>query len=268
MPQSFRPVVLLAVLAMALVAGGCRKKEPTCEPDSIEWGVSLVVGAGPSLNPNDAGEALPTAVRVFQLRGELAVEDLDFDAVWQAEKADELGEAFLTFEELTMFPDRRDIRTLPVDPEATHMLAAGLFREAAGNGWYSLFELPKRHGEWVCAKEPVTKIFPDPCFYIYLDRNELNGGASPPPGFIPDGVQCAPVGPPPAPEPKRRGLRDRKKSKEDLEDPLKSEEIDGKTQELENSVPKSPEGPKAPQTPDVTPDAPSQPSTPSVPKPK
>ncbi len=241
-----------AVVSMAL--GGCKEDKPTCEPDSIEWGVSLVVGAGSRLNPNDDGEALPTAVRVFQLRGELAVEDLDAEAVWEAEKAEDLGESFLGFDELTVFPERGEVRSLPIEEDATHLLATGLFRQTLGNNWYTLYEIPRRHSEVVCAREPETKIFPDPCFFVYMDRSELSGGETPPPGYVPEGVDCAPLGPPPAPEPKRRRLRDRKKLEKDLDDPLRSKDIDKKT-------PKTPELPKSPQ-----PELPSKPRTPQAPR--
>ena len=40
-----RRISLSALLALASLAG-CKDDTPTCEPDSVEWGVSLVVGAG------------------------------------------------------------------------------------------------------------------------------------------------------------------------------------------------------------------------------
>ncbi len=247
---------------LVAVVSGCKDDRPTCEPDSVEWGVSLVVGAGMRINPNEDGEALPTVVRVYQLRGELAVEDIDAEEMWASEKAGDLGEAFLSFDELTIAPDDQDTRSLPLEADATHLLAAGLFRESVGTTWYTLYEIPRRHPESVCARDPVGKNIPDPCFFVYLDRSEVSGGESPPAGFEPDGAQCAPLGPPPKPEEKkRRRWRDRKKAQEDLDDPLRSKEIEDKT-------PKKPEVPRAPSrpsTPDV-PDAPSKSDLPSAPK--
>lgn len=248
--------VLCLLVGFAIV--GC-KREPTCKPESVKWEVRLALAASDMINPNSEGTALPTAVRIYQLRGDLAVEDLDFATVWASEKADELGEAFLGVEELTVYPDRADQRSLPLEDGVTHMVATGLFREPAGNTWYTVYEVPRLHPEVVCSKAPDTKIYPDPCFYLYVDRNALSGGPTPPPGFVPDpSVQCAPVGvvpDPPGKKKKRKRWRDR--NKEELEDPLK-------TKEVEKKVPKTPDTPQTPQLPDA-PDAPRLPDAPKAP---
>src|SRR5262249_23007148 len=90
----------LLILAAPLLVVGC-KREPTCKPESVKWEVRLAVGASNVINPNGEGTPLPTAVRIYQLRGDLAVEDLDFQTVWTSEKAEDLGEASLGVEELT-----------------------------------------------------------------------------------------------------------------------------------------------------------------------
>lgn len=252
-----RRISLSALLALAPLAG-CKDDTPTCEPDSVEWGVSLVVGAGSRVNPNEDGEPLPTVVRVYQLRGDMAVEDLDAEELWAAEKAGDLGEAFLSVDELTIAPEQQDIRTIPLEEDATHIVAAGLFREPVGSTWYSVYEIPRRHPESVCARDPVGKNVPDPCFFVYLDRSEVSGGDMPPSGFEPEGAQCAPLGPPPKPEEKKRRFRDRKKLDKDLEDPLR-------TKDIEDKKPSKPSVPKAPSRPS-TPDMPSKGDLPSAPK--
>mgnify|MGYP000262080474 CR=1 FL=1 len=255
-----RPPSFIAIAGLALLsAQGCKDDEPTCNPDSVEWGVSLVVGAGDRVNPNDEGDPLPTVVRIYQMRGEMAVDDLDSRELWNSEKAEELGEAFLAVDELTIAPEGQDIRTVPLEEDATHLLAAGLFRESVGSTWYTVYEIPRRHPESVCARDPVGKNIPDPCFFVYLDRSEVTGGETAPAGFVPEGIECAPLGPPPKPkEKKRRRLRDRKKLEEDLDDPLRSKDIEDKT-------PKKPSVPGRPKTPS-RPDVPSKSDLPSAPK--
>lgn len=246
-------------LALPFFASGCKDDTPTCEPDSVEWGVSLVVGAGSRINPNEDGEALPTVVRVYQMRGELAAEDVDSGEMWKSEKAEELGEDFLAVDELTLAPDSRDLRTIPLKEDATHLMAAGLFRESVGRTWYTLYEIPRRHPDNVCARDPVGKNIPDPCFFVYLDRSEVTGGEMPPAGFDVQNVECAPLGPPPRPKEKKRvRLRDRKKLDENLEDPLRSKEI-------EDKKPKKPNVPGRPDTPSRS-DLPSKGDLPSAPK--
>lgn len=249
----------LLPLGLSLALVGCKDDEkPTCEPDSVEWGISLVAGAGKRVNPNDDGEPLPTVVRIYQMRGELAAEGVTPTEMWESEKAEDLGEDFLAVDELTLVPDSRDIRTIPLKEETTHLMAAGLFRETVGTTWYTIYEVPRRHPENVCARDPVGKDIPDPCFFVFLDRSEVSGGEMPPAGFQAENVQCAPLGPPPKPEEKkRRKWRDRKKLDEkELDDPLKSKEIEEKT-----TAPEMPSAPEAPSKPEV----PSKPSAPKAP---
>ena len=258
-----RTFLCLAAIVAAL--GGC-KREDTCKPENVKWEVRLSVGSSDMINPNGEGTALPTMVRIYQLRGDLAVEDLDFSTVWASEKPEDLGEAFLGVEELTVYPDRAEQKSLPLEDGVTHMVATGLFREPAGNTWYTVYEVPQMHSEVVCSKAPVTHEYPDPCFYLYLDRNALSGGPVPPPGFVQgENVTCAPLGVVPEPKDKKKKRRRWKdRNKQELEDPLK-------TKEVEKKIPKTPETPQTPQTPQLpqTPDAPqlpNKPTTPSAPK--
>ena len=190
-----RPRSLLLLGACALLLGSGCKKEPTCRPEAIEWSVQLALGASQTINPADDGSALPTSVRLIQLRGDLAADDLDFRALWESEKASDLGESYLGYEELIVYPGQPHLRTLPLEEDATHIVAAGLFREPVGTTWYTVYEIPKRHGDVVCAKAPESKRYPDPCFFVYLDRATMAGGETPPPGLVPDSsLECAPLG--------------------------------------------------------------------------
>ncbi|MBV1862472.1 MAG: type VI secretion system lipoprotein TssJ [Nannocystaceae bacterium] len=251
-------LVSLVSLGVLVSVSGCKQEEPTCEPDSVEWGISLVIGAGERVNPNEQGDPLPTMVRIYQLRGELAAEDVDSTKLWASEKAEDLGEDFLSVDELILAPEANENRTIALKEDATHLMAAGLFRESVGTSWYTLYEIPRRHPESVCARDPVGKNIPDPCFFVYLDRSEVSGGEMAPSGFEVEGVSCAPLGPPPKPEPKRRKFRDRKKLDEDLDDPLRTKELDEKT-------PKKPGMPSGPDTPS-RPSTPSKGDLPSAPK--
>jgi len=250
---------LQCLLGLPLLLVGCKEERPPCEPDTVKWGVSLVIGAGTRVNPNDEGEALPTVVRVFQMRGELAAEDIDPEQVFEVEKAEELGEDFLAFDELLMAPSSSDLRTIPLKEEATHLMAAGLFRQTLGRTWYTLYEIPRQHADSVCARDPVGKDIPDPCFFVFADRSEVSGGEVPPPNFGAEGVQCAPLGPPPKVDKKKgRRLRRRKDIDEELEDPLRTKDIEEKT-------PDRPTLPDAPQAP-KRPDAPGRGDLPSAPE--
>lgn len=275
-PATFATLLLTA---SALVLGSGCKKEPTCRPESVEWSVQLALGASQTINPSDEGEALPTSVRLIQLRGDLVTDDLDFRALWESEKASDLGESYLAYEELIVYPGQPHLRKLPLEEDATHIVAAGLFREPVGTTWYTVYEIPKRHPDVVCAKAPESKIYPDPCFFVYLDRATMAGGETPPPGLVPDTrLQCAELGVRIEEQDDKKGRRRRRRDKDvDLDDPLHSKDIedaankvpDPKVPDPKLPDPKVPEpkvpDPKLPSKPSA-PKAPSKPDLPDVPR--
>jgi type VI secretion system VasD/TssJ family lipoprotein len=274
-PRRFAFSCLLAV-AVALVAlvSACKPQPPSCQPDSVKWGLQLALQASETINPTDAGQSLPTVVRVFQTRGELAFDDLDFEALWKVTKASELGESFLGMEELTLFPEQSELRKVPVESDATHVLAAALFREPAADTWFTSYELPQNHGEVVCAKEPKTKQYPEPCFYVRLDRNSLEGGATPPAGYQVDGqLRCAPLDVVLAPEEAKTEREKRKERRQARRQKRKGigEEPDALQKQLDGaSGPEVPETPTTPEVPDPklpkTPELPKTPKAPELPK--
>ena len=147
------------------------------------------------INPDANGEALPTVVRLYQIRGEIVLDNLDFATIWESEDPKDLGDGFLAVEELTIYPGQNDKRLVPIESQATHIVATGWFREPLGNTWYASYEIPRRHPDVVCKKAPESKVYPNPCFYALLDRSAVTGGPTPPAGFEIDGtVQCAPLG--------------------------------------------------------------------------
>ncbi|MCA9654844.1 MAG: type VI secretion system lipoprotein TssJ [Myxococcales bacterium] len=279
-------LVLGALLATSVVA--CKPKdEPTCDPGSVDWKLQLAIQSTKNINPTDDGESLPTVVRVFQLRGELAIDSLDFDKVWAAEEVDELGESFIRMEELTMFPDKNEVRAIPVEAEATHVVAAALVRKPAATSWFTSYEIPVQHPQVVCAKAPVNKVYPNPCFYMLLDRNVLDGGATPPAGYQVDGkLQCAPLGVAPVPDEddktkRKRERREKRKARqqkwkerfrktEDAPDDIERQ-LDKSTPDVpgKDKLPKTdlPDGPKLPDPKVPDPELPDAPSAPELPKP-
>lgn len=261
----FTTLTLASAIGFA-VPLACRPDTPTCRPDTIEWQIRLALQASSRANPTDDGTALPTTVRIIQMRGSLAASDLTFEQVWTAEDAKALGEAFLSMEELTIYPDQPpNTQPLPVERDATHVLAAGLFREPVGKSWFTLYEIPKRHAELVCAEAPDTKIYPDPCFFIYLDANNLTGGPTSPPGFTPGVVECAALKTPPDPNAnERRRRRDRRNRT--LEDPLNPDLPSTPDLPQTPTLPDVPSAPQTPQAPSL-PNAPTLPDAPSLPKP-
>lgn len=257
---------LLCALAVVAVIG-C-KKEETCNPGEVEWGVQLLIEASSMINPDANGEALPTVVRLYQIRGEIVLDNLDFATIWQSEDPKDLGDGFLAVEELTIYPGQNDKRLVPIESQATHIVATGWFREPLGNTWYASYEIPRRHPDVVCKKAPESKVYPNPCFYALLDRSAVTGGPTPPAGFQIDGtVQCAPLGVVLGDDDGGKKKKKRKKKKKSgLEDSLKDDakdRLDGTRPEVPDSPPRELPPRELPPKPDVN--VPSRPETPSAP---
>jgi len=129
-----------AVILCALVLSGC---------SLLPWGdskpgpVRVTVVAGKRLNPDDQGQSLPTAVRVFQVASASKAASVELLDLVRDPKA-ALGEDLLGVEELLVQPGERVERTFAREKEANALLVVGLFRRPTGSGWKQLIELSGR----------------------------------------------------------------------------------------------------------------------------
>lgn len=261
-----RPILALPLLS---VLGACKPDTPSCQPSEVEWGVQMLIEASAMINAGRDGQALPTVVRLYQVRGELVLDELDFDTVWAAEDTKALGDGFISVEEMTLYPGQRDQRVLPVESEATHIIAAAWFREPMGNTWFTSYEIPRRHPEVVCDRAPENRVYPNPCLYVLLDRSLTSGGATPPSGFtLVAGVQCAPLGVVPGTA-KADGKKKKKKKRKTPGLPQGPDTQGAPQTPSMPQAPSVPQAPSMPQTPSLpsAPSGPAPPSGPSAPSP-
>jgi type VI secretion system protein VasD len=193
------PLVGLAVgLSAALSVGACKKKKETCNPDDYVFEeIALHVQANQDLNLDEEGNPLPTVVRVYQLNGDLATRSLDFTELWEDHEA-ALGDEYISHKEFQIYPD--SFETIKITPEdgARYLLAFGAFQQPVGNTWYRVYEIPGSYGQQACEykdedKDPAS--LGEPCVYLYLERNQIDGGRDVPPGFDEDKVEgtCTPI---------------------------------------------------------------------------
>lgn len=176
----------LATLVMLLSGAGslsCRHA-PAPAPGP-RTAVQVLIQAGPVINPGDDGQPWPTAVTLYQLRGDPdAPEHAPLDSAAVLSRGDAaFGELLLERREYTAFPDTRARVVVPLGPETTHLVAVAHFREPLGDAALLVFPVPDRRTA-------------DPCLYLGLERSELDGGPFPPPGFDP--AAFATTCPPPA----------------------------------------------------------------------
>lgn len=206
-----------AVLVAPLVLAGCKKKEgPTCKPEEETFAkVRVVVQPTPEINIDPEGTPRATTLRLYQLKGGRSLDvPLDFQQVWQ-DAASAFGDELLKDEELTIYPGKPDVFEIEPEAEATHFVAVAIFREPVGSAWYSEWEVPEFHGYSVCAAKQKKQTYEDPCFLVFMEGSQIDGGHEPPPGMDADAI---PIACPPAPlkvkpKPPEEGKKKKKRKK-------------------------------------------------------
>jgi len=184
--------------AATLGLGACKNKKDTCKPDDYAFEeIAVHIQADEALNQTDEGESLPTVVRVFQLNGDIATRALDFNEAWTDPEA-AFGDEYISHKEITLHPDTTELIELPPEDGAKFILVFAGYNSPVGNTWFRVYEIPDTYGEQACElkdekKDPAT--LGQPCVYIYMERNNVDGGKNVPPGFDEDKVEttCTPI---------------------------------------------------------------------------
>lgn len=260
--------------AMALLPACKKKEKDTCNPDEKGFTkVRVVVQPTADINPDPEGTPRATSLRIYQIKGGRSLDvPLDFRQVWQDATA-VFGDELLKEEELTIYPEKIDVFEIEPEEDATHFVAAAIFREPLGSSWYAEWETPLYHGDSVCMAEKKKQTYEDPCFLIFMEGSQIDGGHKPPPGMELDKitVQCPPepleVKPKPEVDPKQKKKEERKKKRKERRAKLKGkaedtqatgEDAQGKADAAEGAGDKAssagdkvsnPEAPKGPDVP-------------------
>lgn len=188
----------LGVVA-ALSLGACKnKKKETCNPDDYKFKeVALHIQAAADLNLDEEGNPLPTVIRIYQLNGDLATRSLDFTELWEDHET-ALGDEYISDKEIQIYPDSSELIKIAPENGARYILAFAAFQQPVGNTWFRVYEIPDSYGQQSCdyvkeEKDPET--LGEPCAYLYLERNQMDGGKDIPPGFDEDKVEtvCTPI---------------------------------------------------------------------------
>ncbi len=101
----------------------------------------ITMRASSRLNPDEHGEPLPTAVRVYQLKSSTKFEAAEFDDVYRRDKA-VLGEDMVQVDEIVLAPGREQTKTFERDKAAKVVAVVAVVRRPTGSSWRSIVELP------------------------------------------------------------------------------------------------------------------------------
>jgi type VI secretion system protein VasD len=130
------PAAALAVAVLAfLTLNGCGLFGGESAPAPVD----VIITAAARLNPDDSGAALPTVVRIYQLKGTSKAEAAQFEDLYRRDK-ELLGEDLLQLDEVVVAPGATVRKTVAGIPEARAVMVVGVFRRPAGLGWRIIAE--------------------------------------------------------------------------------------------------------------------------------
>lgn len=178
----FRGALLTFVLA-AFVAGCAHAPTRPFHCDSPPP-FHVTFQAAQNLNPDPAGNALPTGVRVLQLVSTSKLQTAQFSDLWQnAQKV--LGPDLLRSDQVTVDPGATSGAWIKRDPRAQYVVAVGIFRQPEGNSWRATAVLPDVTPEQCGAQPTQVRTGPpgkgDVDLHFVLQDDEIEFSAPPKP---------------------------------------------------------------------------------------
>jgi type VI secretion system protein VasD len=153
---------------------GCRSAPPPAPPAPCAVSGQIEVVATERVNPDFDGSALPTVVRIFQLKQSVRLEEAEFSELWE-KPVETLGEELIQKQEFTLFPGTSHWVDASFVPEARYVVAMGVFRQPTGVQWRSVVPLPP--SERLCAAYKAAGA-PSPAIRFELDGYRLEGKMS------------------------------------------------------------------------------------------
>jgi type VI secretion system protein VasD len=103
--------------------------------------IQITIRAASRLNPDEQGEPLPTAVRVYQLKGPTKFEAAEFGDLYDRDKA-VLGDDMVQVDELVLAPGQEQSKRVARDKAARFVGVVAVVRRPAGSLWRSIAALP------------------------------------------------------------------------------------------------------------------------------
>jgi type VI secretion system VasD/TssJ family lipoprotein len=126
-------VTRLSSLALALLASGCASTLAPAVACETPARVEITVASGALLNPDEAGDALPTEIRVLELRDATLFENTSFDDAWAP--AAPLSDLIVATHSITLYPGESAALVVAPIPETHAIVGIAIVRRPAGRTW-------------------------------------------------------------------------------------------------------------------------------------
>lgn len=173
-----------------LVLPGCSEVPPPAEPDPCTVQiVTLRIYADDHINPNDSGRPRPVAVRLYQLAGDLKMQNAGYDEILLSD-AEVLGDDMMKKDEVIVFPN--DIVEVKFErlPDALFLCGAAMFKNPQGQSWKTFYEFPPMpNTPEACQPDPgksaeEPQAFPETAFFVV--SNKIDNGSQYDESMFPD----------------------------------------------------------------------------------
>jgi type VI secretion system protein VasD len=126
------------VAAIAIALSACAGSNPTCK---VPTATELEIETSDRVNLDTEGQALPTILRLYQLKNLSALQSASFDDLLER-PAEILGEAVLQTDELTIYPGQIIVRRFEREEKADFMVGIAIVRNPVGTAWRTIQEFP------------------------------------------------------------------------------------------------------------------------------
>lgn len=143
---SSRSLALAAVAALATGGLGvltlsCTPPAPAAPKACDVQVVTLNLYAADNINPNERGNPRPVVVKLYQLKGDVRMENATYDEILLKDK-DTLGEDFAKVDDVEIFPN--DLVQVKFErmKEASVLAGVALFHGPKGNSWKTFYAFP------------------------------------------------------------------------------------------------------------------------------
>jgi type VI secretion system protein VasD len=144
---SRRPALIVA-LALATTGGVGAASLTACSPPPAQAPkpcdvqvVTLNIYAADNINPNERGNPRPVWVKLYQLKGDVRMENATYDEILTKDK-ETLGEDFAKVDDVEIFPNDLVQVRFERMKEASVLAGVAMFHGPKGNSWKTFYAFP------------------------------------------------------------------------------------------------------------------------------
>jgi type VI secretion system protein VasD len=140
--------------------------------------VTLNLYAADNINPNETGNPRPVVVRLYQLKGDVRLENATYDEVLLKDK-EVLADDIAKVDEVEVFPnDLVEVKFERIK-EASHLAGVALFHSPKGNSWKTFYEFPLPPGEQQCGGRgsEAGAAIADPRVAFFVESTRIDNGS-------------------------------------------------------------------------------------------